>query len=954
MMKSCLGLARPPWNWKQLVMSQSFATRWNLDAIEAAYQQWKRDPSTVDDSWRLFFEGFELAQGLSRSATFGGQLGEHQQQAAVVRLIQAYRDLGHFVAHLDPLSEPRKGHPLLELSMFGLTEADLDRSFHAGNFLGLPHGKLRDIIDALRETYCGSVGVEYLHIQDSRIRKWLQERMEPNLNQPSYTRERKLRILKHLYYAELFERFLHTRFVGQKRFSLEGAETMIPILEAIVDHAAELGVSEIIMGMAHRGRLNVLANTLRKPYEEIFTEFEENYLPESVDGDGDVKYHLGFSCDRVTPTGRKIHLSLTPNPSHLEAVNPVVEGRTRAKQTRFNDRDRTLGLPVLMHGDAAFAGQGLVAETINLSELAGYSTGGTIHLIVNNQIGFTTAPKDARSTTYCTDVAKMIQAPIFHVNGEDPEASVFVAELALEFRQTFHRDVVIDMFCYRRHGHNEGDEPSFTQPLMYSKIKDRPTLSEIYTEKLILSGDLTAAEHDALVQRFTEKLQGSLEEVKEKSRPYARMNSFSGIWNTLQPQFDFRPTNTGVAAETLQRLVEKMTSWPEGFAINPKVQAILERRKQDVTSGQGIDWATAELLAFASLLAEGTPVRLSGQDSRRGTFSQRHAVLYDARTGEPYSPLTALSPQQAAFQVYDSLLSEAAVLGFEYGYALDSPETLVMWEAQFGDFVNGAQVIIDQFIVASQSKWRRDSGVTMLLPHGYEGQGPEHSSARLERFLQLCAEDNMQVAYPSTPAQYFHLLRRQMKRSFRKPLVVMTPKSLLRLKACVSTVADLAQGTFQELLDDTTVDRGRVRRVVLCSGKLYYELLQARQQQKLNDVAIVRVEQLYPWHTDGIQALLGRYQRAGEWIWAQEESQNMGAWSFVEPRLRGMGFNVKYVGRDASASPATGSRTIHLREQSEVIETALSGAAPHLVRATLKKPVEREPRKVGDKVVQQG
>ncbi len=573
-----------------------------------------------------------------------------------------------------------------------------------------------------------------------------------------------MRILKSLHYAELFERFLHTRYTGQKRFSLEGAETLIPILETIVEKAPDGHVREIVLGMAHRGRLNVLANILRKPYEEIFAQFEDKYLPDTMDGDGDVKYHLGFSSDRVNSQGKKVHLSLSPNPSHLEAVNPVVEGRTRAKQTLFGDRERLWGIPVLVHGDAAFAGQGLVAETLNLSQLAGYTTGGTIHVVVNNQIGFTTAPGDARSTTYCTDIAKMIQAPIFHVNGEDPEASVFVAELAFEFRQAFRRDVVIDMFCYRRHGHNEGDDPSVTQPIMYGKIRERPSLSSIYTEQLIMMGDLTVAETEAISEKFENKLQAALEEVRTGPAHYpTMMHGFDGQWKGMTARYAHAAVETGVAEETLRQIVEGLTRVPDNFAIHPTVARIFKTYLQDMTDRKPILWPLAELLSFGSLLLEGIPVRLSGQDSRRGTFSQRHSVVYDARTGEPYSPLNDLAAKQARFDAYDSLLSEAAVLGFEFGYGLDAPHTLVLWEAQFGDFANGAQVIIDQFIASSESKWQRDSGVVMLLPHGYEGQGPEHSSARLERYLQLCAEDNMQVCYPSTPAQYFHLLRRQMK-----------------------------------------------------------------------------------------------------------------------------------------------------------------------------------------------
>jgi 2-oxoglutarate dehydrogenase E1 component len=758
--------------------------------------------------------------------------------------------------------------------------------------------------------------------------------MEPRRNHPRFDRTQKVRILKSLHYAELFERFLHTRYSGQKRFSLEGAETLIPLLDAIVEKAPDMGVREIVLGMAHRGRLNVLANILRKPYEEVFAQFEDKYLPESVDGDGDVKYHLGFSSDRVNWRGQKVHLSLSPNPSHLEAVDPVVEGRTRAKQTNFGDSERRRGIPVLVHGDAAFAGQGLVAETLNLSQLAGYTTGGTIHVIVNNQIGFTTAPADARSTTYCTDVAKMIQAPVFHVNGEDPEATVFVTELALEFRQEFKRDVVIDMFCYRRHGHNEGDEPSYTQPIMYSKIHGRPSLTTIYTEQLIMMGDLTVAETEAVTSKFEEKLQQAIDEVKTGPHQYPLMHGFDGQWRGLSPEYSHAPVETGVAETTLQRIADGLTRAPDQFAVHPKIAALFQSWRQDLGERKPIFWPFAELLSFGSLLLEGTPVRLTGQDSRRGTFSQRHCVLYDARTGEPYAPLGGLAPSQAPFQVYDSLLSEAAVLGFEFGYSLDAPKTLVLWEAQFGDFANGAQVIIDQFLASSESKWERDSGLVMLLPHGYEGQGPEHSSARLERYLQLCAEDNLQIVYPSTPAQYFHVLRRQMKRSFRKPLVVLTPKSLLRDKMAVSPVQELVGGRFHEILDDPTIDPTSVRRVVLCSGKVYYDLLKERLADEVSDVALVRVEQFYPFPEEQLKRALGRYRKAREWVWAQEESQNMGGWCFMEPRLRALGYEVQYVGRDASASPATGSLQVHRREQKELVEAAIKGAVPHAVRAS--------------------
>jgi 2-oxoglutarate dehydrogenase E1 component len=908
--------------------SPSFATRGNLDVLEAAYQRWRERPDSVDEHWRLFFEGFELG-----AAGAAPPQPAPASQVGVDQLIYAYRSLGHLLARLDPLSEPRTSHPLLELSEFGLSEADLDRTFDTSDFVGLPRATLRQLLQALRETYCRTIGVEYMHIQDTHIRRWLQERMEPVRNQPNYTRRQKMRVLMELHFAELFEKFLHTRYLGQKRFSLEGAETLLPLLDWLMEKAADSGVREAVLGMTHRGRLNVLANILQKPYREIFSEFEDNYLPNSIDGDGDVKYHLGFSTDRTSSQGHAIHISLTPNPSHLEAVDPVVEGRSRAKQEKANDRDRVHGLPVLIHGDAAFAGQGLIAETLNLSQLPGYKTGGTVHVIVNNQIGFTTSPSDARSTTYCTDVAKMIEVPIFHVNGEDPEATTFVTQLAVEFRQTFHKDVVIDMYCYRRHGHNEGDEPSFTQPLMYAKIKDRPTLSEVYTEQLILRGDLTVDEEEAIVKDFQEKLQAAQQEVKSGPPQRVGMRGYSGRWRTLSARYSHAPAETAVSFETIQKITAGLSRVPPDFTVHPKIVKQLEARVKELAERKPLDWAFAEALAFGSLLLEGTPVRLSGQDSRRGTFSQRHAVLSDAKTGEPYSPLNYLAPEQARFNAYDSLLSEAAVLGFDFGYSLDAPDALVLWEAQFGDFANGAQVIIDQFIVCSSSKWQRDSGLVMLLPHGYEGQGPEHSSARLERYLQMCAEDNIQVGNLTTPAQYFHVLRRQMKRNFRKPLILMTPKSLLRHKLAVSPVEELTEGRFREVIDDTAADPAKVRRVLLCSGKVYYDLLERRQDLEAGDVALVRVEQLYPFPAQPLERVAARYRKASEWVWVQEESLNMGGWAFMEPRLRALGHPPKYVGRDASASPATGSRQIHLREQKELVQEALTGKGDHLVRA---------------------
>jgi 2-oxoglutarate dehydrogenase E1 component len=928
-------------------------SRWNLDVIDSQYDRWRADPASVDESWRAFFEGFELGSerngsgagtaggaGLAATAAEAGcesELEFARHQAAVTRLIIAYREIGHYLADLDPLKlqARRVSHDLLEPAEFGLTEADLDHTFY-NRLTAPPHATLRQLITALRETYCRTIGVEFMHIRDPKVRDWLIQRMEPHRNRPNFDLQKKRRILWKLNAAELFETFLHNRYTGQKRFSLEGGEMLIPLLDAVIERAGKHGVREIVMGMPHRGRLNVLANILDKPFGLIFSEFEGN-LPKTAHGDGDVKYHLGFSDDRVLADGHLVRVSLTPNPSHLEAVNPVVEGRVRAKQRRLN-RDRKLGLPVLIHGDAAFSGQGLVAETLNLSQLPGYETGGTVHIVVNNQIGFTTAPHEGRSTSYCTDVAKMIEVPIFHVNGEDPEAVVYVAELALDFRQTFGRDVVIDMVCYRKHGHNEGDEPLFTQPVMYKKIKDRPSIKELYTEHLILRGDLTVNEAETLAETFQEKLQAVYNEVHDSHQaPVAADPNYDAKWAGLRAGYSFEPVETGVPLDRLKRITEATAEVPEGFHRNPKLDRILGTRVKTMEADGAVDWGFAETLAMGSLLLEGTPVRLSGQDSRRGTFSQRHAALTDFQTGDSYIPLNHIAPDQANLCVYNSMLSEAAVLGFDYGYTLDEPHMLIMWEAQFGDFVNGAQVIIDQFIASAESKWGRASGIVLLLPHGYEGQGPEHSSARIERFLQLCAEDNMQVVNCSTPASYFHVLRRQVRRDFRKPLIIFTPKSLLRHKLAVSPVEELVSGRFHEVLDDSTIAQpDRVRRVVLCSGKVYYDLLAQREAaEKTGEVALVRVEQLYPWPADAVREAVGRYRNAREFVWAQEESQNNAGWTFAAPRLRETtGHEFDYVGRDASASPATGSHHVHEREQAELAEAAIGGPVPHIVSAT--------------------
>jgi 2-oxoglutarate dehydrogenase E1 component len=918
------------------------ANRYNLDLLDEYYQRWRNNPASVDDSWRIFFEGYDLGQS-GRVAGSAPDQNAARAQAAVTRLIDAYREIGHYLADLDPLrlNPRRESHELLEPEVFGLTADDLDRVFY-NTLTDPPQVKLRDLIRVLRETYCGKIGVEYMHIRNPQVRDWLKQRMEPIRNHPGFDLRKKRRIVLKLSAAELFETFLSTHYVGQKRFSLEGGEMLIPLLDAIIERSSQFGVREIVLGMPHRGRLNVLANILDKPYGMLFAEFEEN-LPETVAGDGDVKYHLGFSADHVTTDNHTIHLSLTPNPSHLEAVNPVVEGRVRAKQRRFKDKDRKIGIPILIHGDAAFAGQGLVAETLNLSQLHGYRTGGTIHIVVNNQIGFTTAPSDSRSTRYCTDVAKMIEVPIFHVNGEDPEAVVYVGELALEFREAFGQDVVIDMACYRRHGRNEGDEPVFTQPLMYGKIKDRLSVRDLYIESLVMAGDLSSDEYETITETFGEKMQEIYDEVHGGNVPPRTLQpGFAGAWKGLSPYYSFTPVETGVPYETLHSISDALARPPAGFHVNPKIERLLAARVKAIDGKGSIDWAFAEALAFGSLLIEKTPVRLSGQDSRRGTFSQRHAVLVDFQTGGTYTPLNHLAAEQAELCVYDSLLSEAAVLGFDYGYSLDEPHMLILWEAQFGDFANGAQVIIDQFIVSAESKWGRASGLVMLLPHGYEGQGPEHSSARLERFLALCAEDNIQVVNATTPAQYFHLLRRQVRRDFRKPLIVMTPKSLLRHKLAVSPVEQLVSGRFQEVLDDPVVDPERIRRVLVCSGKVYYDLLAKREEAgQTREVAIVRLEQFYPWPGDTLKAALARYRSAREWVWVQEESQNMGGWTYMAPRLNElMGFDFQYVGRDASASTATGLHHVHDREQAELVDAAIGvGAAlPHLVAAHPSRP----------------
>ncbi len=917
-------------------MRPSFATRFNLDLIDENYRRWEKDPESVDSTWRAFFEGFELGNTPPRNgaATVAAppraEAPESSLQTRVDGLVYAYRTLGHTIARVNPLADARPENPLLTLRELGFSEKDMDlqvssKFFHAGKKM-----TLRAMIATLEEIYADTIGAEFQHIQNPRIRNWVRDRIESRPAKYQASTQVEIALLRLLLESEAFEVFLHTRYVGQKRFSLQGAESLMVILDTILHRCPGAGIEEICMGMAHRGRLNVLANFLQKSLKLIFTEFSTNYIPELVAGDGDVKYHLGYRTIRKLASGAQIEIRLAANPSHLEAVDPVVEGIARARQRKRGDTEqRRKVLPLLVHGDAAFAGQGIVAETLNMSQLHGYSTGGTVHIVVNNQIGFTTLPEDARSSMYATDIAKMIEVPIFHVNGDDPIAVRFVTETALDFRQEFGRDVVIDMYCYRRYGHNEGDEPLFTQPDLYAKIARRPSVARLYKKELIDSGVLSEDDAASLEAELDLRLEMTLEEVQSLEKEQAdRKKSFLESTAVFQPKYSDKSAPTAISPEMLQQIVDGLTRVPDGFNLLPKVKRITIDRQRDVYEAGGpYDWGFAEALAFGSLLLEGVPVRLSGQDSRRGTFSHRHSFLYDAKSGKPYLPLLHLAPKQARICIYNSLLSEAAVLGFDYGYSLDYPNMLCLWEAQFGDFANGAQTIIDQFIVSAESKWQRPSGIVLLLPHGYEGQGPEHSSARLERFLQACAEDNIQVCNLTTAAQYFHVLRRQMKRDFIKPLIIMTPKSLLRSELAASRTEDFTSGSFAEILPAPAVaPSDKIERVILCSGKVYYDLLAHREAVKMTSAAIVRLEQLYPLAEDKLRALLERLGKAPKIIWCQEESQNMGAWTYIEPRLRALlGREIAYAGRNASASPAVGALAIHKREQACLINDAFGG-----------------------------
>jgi 2-oxoglutarate decarboxylase len=856
------------------------------------------------------------------------------REAAVLQMINAYRVRGHLLADLDPLEYEVKRHPELDPAFYGLTIWDLDREFVCGGLCGKLTAKLRDILDTLRETYCGKLGPEYMHIGETVQKKWLQDRMEPARNHHPLDLATKRRILMKLNDAEAFEKFLHTKYVGHKRFSLEGAETTIPMLDYIFNEATQDGVTEAVIGMAHRGRLNVLANILGKSYEKIFHEFEGDVDPNTTQGSGDVKYHLGADGIHQTPDGSHMKLTLASNPSHLEAVDPIVEGMVYAKQRLIGDHKRAWVLPVLIHGDAAFAGQGVVAETLNLSQLPGYRTGGTIHLVINNQIGFTTGPESARSSVYATDVAKMVQAPIFHVNGDDPEACIRAVKLAYDFRQQFHKDVVIDMLCYRRHGHNEGDEPSLTQPRMYKSIKEHRSVRKVYTETLLRKGDIDPKEAESWLDNFQTKLQEAFDRTREDNEPPSTTNARGPLWTDEEiTGFQNQPSpDTSVPRSGLDAVGQALTTIPPDLSLHPKLKPIITNRKAMAEGREPIDWAFAELLAFGTLMTDGYRVRLSGQDSGRGTFSSRHAILFDYLTGKGFVPLNALAGATDAtpidFAVYDSNLSEYGVLGFEYGFSVADPGTLVLWEAQFGDFVNGAQIVIDQFLSSAEEKWSQHSGLVLLLPHGYEGQGPEHSSARLERFLTLCAEGNMQVVYPTTPAQHFHALRRQMTNDPRKPLIVMTPKSLLRHPQATSSIDeltnDLTSGRFEPVLIDAASDPSNVKRIILTSGKVYYDLAAARGKSNAN-IPLIRLEQFYPFPQAMLASAIGQYPNATEIVWTQDEPRNMGAWPFLHERLAALAGTrtLRYAGRPISASPATGSHHRHEEQQAALVKAAL-------------------------------
>ncbi|UWQ08537.1 2-oxoglutarate dehydrogenase E1 component [Aliiroseovarius crassostreae] len=974
--------------------ASSFMQGHNAEYLEQLYAQYAKDPSAVDAAWAAFFaemgddgqDAIAEAEGPSwartdwpptptgdlvhsldgmwpdeatakdgkaagkkiadKAAEKGIQVSDQAIKQAVLdsiralMIIRAYRIRGHLAADLDPLGmREATNHPELNPASYGFTEADMDRPIFIDNVLGLEIASMRQIVEIVKRTYCGTFALQYMHISDPEQAAWLKERIEGFDKEITFTREGRKAILNKLVEAEGFEKFLHVKYMGTKRFGLDGGEALIPAMEQIIKRGGALGVKDIIIGMPHRGRLSVLANVMQKPYRAIFNEFQGgSFKPEEVDGSGDVKYHLGASSDREFD-GNNVHLSLTANPSHLEAVNPVVLGKARAKQEQLGDKDRMQVLPILLHGDAAFAGQGVVAECFGLSGLVGHKTGGTMHIVVNNQIGFTTAPHFSRSSPYPTDIALMVEAPIFHVNGDDPEAVVHAARVATEFRQKFHKDVVLDIFCYRRFGHNEGDEPMFTNPVMYKKIKKHQTTLQVYTDRLVKEGLIPAGEIEDMKAAFQARMNEEFEAGKEFKPNKA--DWLDGRWSHLDKKAEeYQRGQTAIKQETFAEVGKALSTAPEGYPLHKTVGRLLDTKAKMFETGKGFDWATAEALAFGSLLTEGFPVRLSGQDCTRGTFSQRHSGLVNQDNEERYYPLNNIREGQAHYEVIDSMLSEYAVLGFEYGYSLAEPNALVMWEAQFGDFANGAQIMFDQFISSGEAKWLRMSGLTVLLPHGFEGQGPEHSSARLERFLQMCGGDNWIVANCSTPANYFHILRRQMHRGYRKPLILMTPKSLLRHKMCVSTAEDFTEGSsFHRVLwddaqkgnsDTKLVADDKIKRVVLCSGKVYYDLLEERDARGIDDIYLLRLEQFYPFPAMSMVREMERFKNA-EIVWCQEEPKNQGAWTFVEPNIEWVQTRIGakhtrpiYAGRPASASPATGLASQHKAQQEALVNDALN------------------------------
>ena len=895
--------------------------------IESMYARYRENPQEVEEGWRTFFEGFEFGQNGGAHDSESQAL--NPKEFGVLSIIHGFRSRGHLDSTTNPIRKRKNRQAHLDLEDYQLTAEDLKAKFELGAEIGLPNASLEQIIDKLHRTYCGNIGFEYTHIENRERRIWLREKIENRVLTFDLSLDQKRRILEKLNGAVGFEKFLHTKYVGQKRFSLEGGESTIPALDMVINQAVDSGVEEVVIGMAHRGRLNVLANIMGKTHAQIFNEFEGNEMPDLAFGDGDVKYHLGYSSQVETLSGKKVHLKLVPNPSHLESVNPVVQGFSRAKADLLYKSDYDRILPILIHGDAAVAGQGVVYETVQMSQLEGYYTGGTIHFVINNQIGFTTDFDDARSSTYCTAAANMIQAPIFHVNGDDPEAVVYVCRLATEYRQKFNNDVFIDMVCYRKHGHNEGDDPKFTQPEMYKLISKHKNPRELYIEKLIARGDLEKELAKNLEKSFWDTLQAHFDDVKEKPLPYDYQEpelDWKALTKSPGPEAFERSPDTGITKKSVLQIIDHLMTIPEGFNPLGKVHRLLKGKQKLLDKGQ-LDWAMGELIAYGSILLDGKDVRMSGQDVKRGTFAHRHAIFYDAETYEELNRLNHIEEKQGSLRIFNSLLSEFGVLGFEYGYSLASPHTLVLWEAQFGDFYNGAQTIIDQYISAAESKWRRMSGLVMLLPHGYEGQGPEHSSARLERFLQSCAENNMTVANITTPANLFHVLRRQLERPFRKPLIIMSPKSLLRHPKCVSTIEDFQKkkgNGFREIFDDVDISASqakKVRRLLMCSGKIYYDLLARGEVEKRKDIAIVRIEQLYPFPQSQVDAILKKYSQA-EYIWIQEESENMGAWRHVFFNLRKKDLGL--ISRKASASPATGYKKKHEIQQKELLDKAFN------------------------------